>query len=129
LGYDINVCIQSIGAVLAEMLGYASTNLVFLFPIGLCIRLRFLLLALPALSQVPCKKALEFLILKFLFGPKKLGFIPDRWMSDQSGPGRKEGDCEVESGDKRIGRRISDSYLSVRQRCMREKCLTSLHTA
>jgi hypothetical protein len=54
-----------LGVVFAEMLGCASTNLVFLFLIGLRLRLRlcFLLLALLALSQIPCKKPLEFLIL------------------------------------------------------------------
>lgn len=54
LSYNINVCIQSrmLGVVFAEMLGYASINSVFLFLIALS--LRFLLLALLALSQIPC---------------------------------------------------------------------------
>lgn len=41
-----------LGVVFAEMLGYASINSVFLFLIALS--LRFLLLALLALSQIPC---------------------------------------------------------------------------
>lgn len=103
------------GFVLTEMLNYSSAISVFLFPIRLSICLCFFLLALLALSQVPCKKPLEFLIFKFFLSPNKLGFIPDRRMSDQRGPTGKKGNCEVEAGDKRIGRRISDRYLLVKQ--------------
>ena len=92
-----------------------ATNLVFLFPVGLRICLRFLFLALLALSQVPCKKPLEFLILEFSPSPNKLGLIPDRRMSDQRRPTRKKRNCEVKASDKRIGRRISDRYLLVKQ--------------
>jgi hypothetical protein len=99
-----------VGIVIAEIIGYASTDLFALFLVGIRTRIRlcFLLLALLALSQVPCKKRLEFLILEFLFGSYKLLLIPDGRMGDKRGPAGKKGNGEVESGDKRIRRCITD---------------------
>lgn len=90
--------------------------LIILFAIGLrlCLYFRFLLLALLTLSQIPCKKSLEFLIFKLFFSPNELGFIPDGWVSDKRGSARKKDDCEVETSDKRICRCISDELLLAR---------------